>query len=49
MEIEPGPVAVGTTGRVDGEVATVGFFRARIFADSVTSITFRGLPSFAVP
>ena len=49
MDIVPGPVAVGATGLVDGNVVTVGFFRARLFEDSVTSITFRGLPPFAVP
>lgn len=46
MDIKAGPVTVGAVGLVDGTVTTVGFFRARVFEDSVTSVTFRGLPPF---
>ena len=49
MDISAGPVSVGAVGLVDGTVTTVGFFRARVFEDSVTSVTFRGLPPFLLP
>ncbi len=49
MDIAPGPVTVGALGTINGEVVTAGYFRARIFADSVTSVTFRGLSPFFVP
>ena len=49
MDIAPGPVTVGAAGLVNGQVTTVGFFRARIFPDGVTSVTFRGLRPFQVP
>lgn len=49
MDIAPGPVTVGAAGLVNGQVTTVGFFRARVFPDAVTSVTFRGLRPFQVP
>jgi hypothetical protein len=49
MDIAPGPVTVAAAGIVGGELTTVGFFRARVFPDAVTSVTFRGLEPFQVP
>jgi hypothetical protein len=49
LDIKPGPVTVAASGLVGGELVSVGFFRARIFEDSVTSVTFRGLRPFQVP
>jgi hypothetical protein len=46
MDINAGPVSIGAVGLVDDTVTTVGFFPARVFEDSVTSVTFRGLPPF---
>jgi hypothetical protein len=49
IDVAPGPVVVSAMGTVDGVPVTVGFHRARVFPDSVTSVTFRGLRPFQVP
>ncbi len=49
MDIAAGPVTVAAAGQVNGGLVSVGFYRARIFPDSVTSVTFRGLKPFQVP
>ncbi len=49
MDIPAGPVTVAAAGTVNGELVGVGFFKARIFANSVSSVTFRGLRPFQVP
>jgi hypothetical protein len=49
MDLAPGPVTIGAAGLVGGQVVTAGFFRARVFEDSVTSVTFRGLSPFVTP
>jgi len=49
IDVVPGPVAVAAGGFVGGEFVTAGFFRARIFPDSVTAVTFRGLPVVELP
>lgn len=49
LDIKPGPVTVAASGLVGGELVSIGFFRARIYEDSVTSVTFRGLRPFQVP
>jgi hypothetical protein len=49
LDIKPGPVVVAAMGQVDNKPVTLGFFRARIFADSVTAVTFKGLEPFQVP
>jgi hypothetical protein len=49
MDIPDGPVGVAATGAIDGKVVGVGFFRARIFPNAVTSVTFRGLRPFQLP
>jgi hypothetical protein len=49
FDIAEGPVAVASLGLVDGEVVTTGFFKARVFPNAVTSVTFRGLRAFQLP
>jgi hypothetical protein len=49
LDIKPGPVRVAATGLVDGKLVTLGFFKTQVFADAVTSVTFRGLRPFQVP
>lgn len=49
MDVVPGVVTVAAAGRVNGALTTVGYFRARVFPDSVTAVTFRGLRPFQVP
>jgi len=49
VDVAPGPVVVGAAGVLNGELVGVGFFRARVFADEVTSVTFRGLRPFQLP
>ncbi len=49
VDIAPGPVVVGAAGVIDGKLVGVGFFRARVFADAVTWVTFRGLRPFQLP
>jgi len=48
MDVRPGPVTVAAAGIVDGKLVAIGYFRARIYPDSVTSFTFRGLKPFQV-
>lgn len=49
MDLAPGPVTLGAVGEIDGKIVTVGFFRARIYEDAVTSVTFRGMSPFLAP
>jgi len=49
FDIKPGPVTVAAEGLVKGQVMTAGYFRARVFPDAVTAVTFRGLRPFQVP
>lgn len=49
LDVKPGPVTVAAAGKVDGKLVTLGFFHAQIFADSVTSVTFRGMRPFQLP
>ncbi len=42
LDLLPGPVDVSALGRIDGQLVSLGWYRARIFADSVTSVTLRG-------
>jgi hypothetical protein len=48
LDIVPGPVAVGAIGLVNGQVTTVGFYKVRVFADSVTTLTFQGLRPYQI-
>ncbi|MBI4704749.1 MAG: hypothetical protein HY744_26905 [Deltaproteobacteria bacterium] len=49
MDIPSGPITVAAAGLVGGELRALGFFRARVFGNSITSVTFRGLKPFQVP
>lgn len=49
IDVKPGPVTVAAVGLVGDKPTAVGFFNARVFPDSVTSVTFRGLRPFQVP
>lgn len=49
IDVSPGPVHVAAVGLVNGAVVTAGYFQARVFADAVSSVTFRGLRPFQVP
>lgn len=43
LGVEPGPVTVSAVGLVDGQVVSLGWYTARVFADAVTSVSLRGL------
>lgn len=43
LDIPEGPVDVSALGRVDGELVSLGWYRAHVFAGAVTSVTLRGL------
>jgi len=49
LDVAPGPVSVAALGTVDGKVTTLGHYRARVFPNSVSIVTFRGLKPFQVP
>ena len=49
LDVSPGPVNVAAAGVLDGKLVGVGFFKARVFAGAVTSVTFRGLRPFQLP
>jgi hypothetical protein len=48
LNIAPGPVAIGALGLVNGQVTTVGFYKARVFANAVTTMTFQGLRPYQI-
>jgi hypothetical protein len=48
LDVKPGPVHVAAAGVKDGKLVSLGYFRARVFPDAVTSFTFRGLRPFQV-
>lgn len=48
FDVERGPVAVGALGLVGGDATTVGFYKARVFPDSVTAVTFQGLHPYQI-
>jgi hypothetical protein len=49
LDVKAGPVNVAAAGVVDGKLVGVGFFKARVYPDAVTSVTFRGLRPFQLP
>lgn len=49
LDVAPGAVAVGGVGRLNGKLEAVGYYRAWIFPDSVTAVTFRGVRPWQVP
>jgi hypothetical protein len=50
LDVEPGPVRVAAVGYNDArEVVHLGSYRARIYPDSVTLVTFRGMRPWQAP
>ena len=50
LDVEPGPVRVAALGyNAAHQIVHVGSYRARIFPDSVTLVTFRGMRPWQVP
>jgi hypothetical protein len=49
LDVPAGPVNVAAVGRVDGALVSLGWYRAQVFANSVTAVTLRGLRSQQVP
>ncbi len=49
LDVREGPITVAAGGVMDGALVGAGIFRARIFPNSVTSVTFRGLRPFQTP
>ena len=49
LDIPEGPVDVAAVGRVGDATQTLGWYRARIFAGAVTSVTLRGLRATQIP
>lgn len=43
LDVPPGPVNVAAVGYLDGQLVGAGFIKARVFANAVTSVTFRGM------
>jgi hypothetical protein len=48
LNIAPGPVALGALGLVNGQVTTVGFYKVRVYANAVTTMTFQGLRPYQI-
>ncbi len=44
LDIPPGPINIAAVGYVDGQTVSLGWYRARVFADAVTAVTLRGIP-----
>ncbi len=50
IDVNPGQASLAAGGlRADGKVHGLGFLRVRVFPDSVTSVTFRGMNPILVP
>jgi hypothetical protein len=49
FDVQAGPIVVGAMGTVDDKQVTLGYYRARIFPDSVTAVTLHGMQPFQVP
>ncbi len=49
LDIPEGPVDVAAVGRTGDGIVTLGWYRARVFAGAVTSITLRGLRAHQTP
>ncbi len=49
FDVPPGPVAIAAAGVLGGKLVSVGYFKARVFPDSVSTFTFRGLRPFQLP
>lgn len=48
LDVAPGPASVAALGMVGGQVTTVGYYKVRVFPDSVTSITFSGVRPYQI-
>ncbi len=49
LDVPEGPVDIAGVTRIGGEVVSLGWYRAQVFAGAVTSISLRGLRSQQVP
>ncbi|MFO0591010.1 MAG: hypothetical protein U0441_25930 [Polyangiaceae bacterium] len=50
LDIAPGPVSISAAGKdKDGKMVGLGFLKVRVFPDSVTTVTFRGMNPILVP
>ena len=50
IDVDPGVVAVAAAGKTkDGQVMGLGYLRIRVFPDSVSTVTFRGMNPVLVP
>jgi len=49
LDVTEGPVTVAAAGVQDGALLGLGHFRAWIYPDAVTSVTFRGIRGFQIP
>lgn len=50
LDVEPGPVRVSAVGYdANRQVVHLGSYRARVYPDSVTTVTFRGLRPWQAP
>lgn len=49
LDVAPGPVTVAALGKVSGKVTTLGHYRAQVFKNSVSIVTFRGVEPFQIP
>lgn len=43
LGLPAGPIELSALGQIDGQVVSLGWYRAQIFPDSVTSVSLRGL------
>ena len=48
LDVAPGPLSVGAVGLVGGKVTTVGYYKVRAYADSVTTLTFSGVRPYQI-
>ena len=49
LDVAPGPVTVAALGNVSGKATTLGYYRARVFPNAVSIVTFRGTEPFQIP
>jgi hypothetical protein len=50
IDVDPGVASIGAAGKdKDGKIVGLGFLRVKVFPDSVTTVTFRGMNPVLVP
>jgi hypothetical protein len=50
LDIAPGPATIAAAGVAkDGRLLGIGYYRTRVFPDSISTVTFRGLRPFQLP